>query len=533
MKIVRTMKSLSLVAMMLMTGVQVTEAKLVTPSTGAYGSQLVISKVFYAGGKTLADSPKNYDLHLYVELFNNSTDTLNLKGVYLALANSDGSTQAWTAAAMAEEHRDSVVVKQIFQMSPDDDFRLDPGKSVVIAQCAIDHSAAAAGNVNLSDADFEVKSANNKYKDSHNEAVPELKVVKTFGTTDFMNFLAPGPSGVMLLAADTKLDQCPSTFPKGKTSGSEYTIVPLAKSIDCVDIVKQKTPSAEDKRFAENYDAGFCCTDSASNYNNLAVVRKTAFVTSDGRTVLYDTNNSSLDFETTDNLATRVYGTEPVGVSDSTIVIPETGFLAINPQKPFYGPKELTFTHLTVSNRAETTDMSYNEFPGDSLLLIKGPWIAVGQPGEYTIKLSESQGVMKQRSSTIAWSDEDSKSTSRTDRMFYKFHNEKDKVGFKRVEAVDGKYNQATFGENDRLHIILSNDIADKIAKANGATDHADLDFVKWHGYTAVPINDESAGITDFETTQPATEIIYNLQGIRQKKLQKGVYIKNGKLFVK
>ena len=484
MKIFTSMKTLVLAAGMLLAGSLVSQAKLTKPSGGSVSGNLVISKVFYSGSTRLnGATPKNYMNHLYIELYNNSADTLNLQGVYVAMANTDGAAAAWTAVDMAAEHKDSAVVKQIFQISPDATYRLDPGKSVVLAQCAIDHSEIAEGNVDLSDADFEVKSQNKNYAEFHNEKVPELKLVSTFGSTDFINFLNPGPDGIVLLAADTDLSKCPKTFAKGKTGGSEYTIVPLYKSIDCVDIVKQKTPDAADKRFVESYDAGFTCTSDPGTFSAQAVVRKTAFVCSDGRIVLFDTNNSSVDFETTTDLAPRSYSTMPVGLDETlTITIPESGYLAINPGKPFCASKELTFSYLNVTNNASTTDMAYYTFQGDSLLLIPGPWIAIGQPGTYMLKLSESQGVMRTRSSGMAWSDEDTKSVSQANRMFYKLHNEKGNVGFKRVDAVDGKYNQATFSDGDRLYYLLTEAVADKIAAANGATDHTDLGFIQWHG---------------------------------------------------
>lgn len=81
----------------------------------------------------------------------------------------------------------------------------------------------------------------------------------------------------------------------------------MANSIDCVDIVKQKTPSADDKRFAEAYDAGYTCTVDINTFNCQAVARKVVS-TETGRKVLKDTNNSSDDFEVLSNVAPRVYG---------------------------------------------------------------------------------------------------------------------------------------------------------------------------------------------------------------------------------
>jgi len=521
MKRIITSKVLALMAGMLFVGIQPGEAKLVKPSGGSVSGNVVISKVFYSGSVRLnGEKPKNYMNHLYVELYNNSADTLNLQGMYIALANTDSKEAAWTASAMAAEHKDSAVVKQIFQIPDDVEYRMNPGQSVVFCNSAIDHSSIAEGGVDLSTADFEVKSENKNYKEGHNSDVPELKIVSTFGTTDFINFLNPGPDGIILLAADTKLESCPKTFKRGSDTGNEYTIVPLFKSIDCVDIVKQKTPSADDKRFAESYDAGFTCTADPGNFTGQAVVRKTAFVTSDGRVVLFDTNNSSVDFETTTDLTPRSYSKKPVGLDETmTITIPESGYLAINPEKPFCASKELTFCYLNVSNNASTTDMKYSEYPGDSLLLIAGPWIAIGQPGTYMLRLSSSQGVMKTRSSGMTWSDEDSKTLtgSQASRMIYKFSNEKGNVGFKRVVAVDGKYNTATFSDGDRLYYALTTAIADKIAAANGATSNEDLNFIQWHGAqpVAAAFEVEANNVAEFVAVESGKVVKFNLKDVR------------------
>ena len=515
-----SLKTLALAAgMMLALPPMNSQAKLVKPSGGSTSANLVISKVFSVGSTRLnGATPKNYLAHLYVQLYNNSADTLDIAGMYLAFANSDSKANAWTAAAMAEEHKDSAVVKQIFQVPAENPYRVDPGQSIVIANCAIDHSTIAEGGVDLSGADFEVKSTNKAY-DFHNPDVPELKVISSFGTADFINMLNPGPTGIMLLAADTKLENCPKTFAKGKTSGNEYTIVPLYKSIDCVDIVMQKTPSADDKRFADAYDAGFTCTADPGTFTGLAVVRKTAFVTGDGRTVLFDTNNSSVDFESTDDLSLRTYSSTPKGLDQTmSITIPESGYVAINPSKPFCASKDLTFVYLNVTNNAATTDMTYYTYPGDSLLLIGGPWIAVGQPGNYLLHLSESQGVMRTRSSGMTWCNEDSKELtgSQATRMIYKFTNEQGKVGFQRVPAVDDKYNVATFSDGDRLYYAITTAIADKIAAANGATDNTNLDFIQWHG--ALPVESYELTVStlaDFNAVESGKTVRLNLDGIR------------------
>ena len=271
--------------------------------------KLVVGKVFYAGSIRLnGATPKNYMKHLYIELFNNSSETIDVAGTYVALANTDAAATAWTAADMVEAGKEGfAAVKQIFQIPATSPFEMAPGKSLVITNCAIDHSEIAEGEVNLSDADFEAKSANAAFND-HNENVPELILVKSYNaTTDYINFMNPGPDGIVLLPATTDIASCETTYRKGQTSGNIMTIVPLANSIDCVDIITQKNTTATAKRFAAPYDEGYTCTVDINTFNCQAVARKV--VSEDnGRKVLKDTNNSSEDFETLSNVKPRVYG---------------------------------------------------------------------------------------------------------------------------------------------------------------------------------------------------------------------------------
>ena len=129
----------------------------------------------------------------------------------------------------------------------------------------------------------------------------------------------------------------------------------------------------------------------------------------------------------------------------------------------------------------------------------------------------------------VNWAEEDTKTVKQTDRMIYKFTAEGGKVGFQRVPATDGKYNQATFTDADRLHIIVTEAIADKIAAANGATGHADLDFIAWHGIMPEQV---ATGIDGVQVKADAQQGIFNLQGQKMIRLQKGLNIVNGKKIV-
>ncbi len=512
-------------------------AKAEKPSGGSTSGDLVISKVFY--NNMVNDAAKPFILANYIELYNNSDKELDITGIYIGLADNTAATSSttypnpWTAANMQTAHKDSIALKQIFQIPTDKTYTLEPGKSLVVCNSALNHTTVASKAPDLSEADFEVKSQLSTYKDNHNDAVPEL--IQVFSYDDkstYIQWQSPGPFCVVLLAADTNLDKCPTGYSGGKTDGQLFKFVPAFKTIDAVDIVEHSAktnPDASQKRLPDSYDAGYVATNYAGGNGGEAVVRKTAFVTSNQRIVLWDTNNSSNDFEVTTDLSIRSYSESPVGLTEITITIPESGYLPINPTKPFCGPKGMVFTHVNASNHESTTDLLYGEYPADSILLIKGPWIAIAAPGTYTLKLSDSQGVMKLRSSCTSWCDDNELQLtgSRVNNVIYKFSNVKGNVGFKRVDAVEGKYNKATFSDGDRLYISLSEKNLEKIYASNGAASIGELSFITWHGTTPEKI---AAGIDERVVVKKDTPtVFYNLNGQRVEHPTKGIYIQNGK----
>ena len=511
-------------------------AKAEKPSGGSTSGDLVISKVFY--NNMVNDAAKPFLLANYIELYNNSDKELDITGIYIGLADNTAATSTtypnpWTAANMQTAHKDSIALKQIFQIPTDKTYTLEPGKSLVVCNSALNHTTVASKAPDLSEADFEVKSQLSTYKDNHNDAVPELIQVFSYNdNSTYIQWQSPGPFCVVLLAADTNLDKCPTGYSGGRTDGQLFKFVPAFKTIDVVDIVEHSAktnPDASQKRLPDSYDAGYVATNYAGGNGGEAVVRKTAFVTSNQRIVLWDTNNSSNDFEVTTDLSIRSYSESPVGLTETTITIPESGYLAINPTKPFCGPKGMVFAHVNASNHESTTDLLYGEYPADSILLIKGPWIAIAAPGTYTLKLSDSQGVMKSRSSSTSWCDDNELQLtgSRVNNVIYKFSNVKGNVGFKRVDAVEGKYNKATFSDGDRLYISLSEKNLEKIYASNGAASIGELSFITWHGTTPEKI---AAGIDERVVVKKDTPtVFYNLSGQRVEHPTKGIYIQNGK----
>lgn len=324
MRIFTTKKVWGLLAGMLVAGVTVAEAQPRQPGGGSMSGDLVISKVFYNNMKD--DQDKAFIMANYIELYNNCSDTLDITGVYLGIADNTSSTDAqfpnaWTAANMQEVHNGCIALKQVFQIPTETTRLLAPGESVVICNSALNHTTTASAAPDLSEADYEVKSQHKSYKDHHNDAVPELRLIYTNAELNtFLQFMSPGPYGLVLLENDTELDM--EDFYRNQTEGKKFKIVQASKTIDAVDIVEHSVktePDASQKRMPDSCDAGFTATTLPGGNHGEAVVRKTASIDNGERVVLSDTNNSSVDFETTTSLAIRSYGNDLSGLSITTV----------------------------------------------------------------------------------------------------------------------------------------------------------------------------------------------------------------------
>ena len=493
MKIFNKIKMLALVAGMMMTS-NANAQEVKKPDSGS----ILISKVYYAGGKV---NGSNYQLDLYVELYNNTADIVDVSGMYLGLLESDAAASAYTAEAVeADESLSSfkgkAVLKQIFQLpgSTDAPFTLEPGKSILVCSSAIAHD----GGKDLSGAEVEVKTTNSKY--AHSETAQEAKLIYTYAATvDFMNLNPAGPASMVLLknnASAIKAADEDLVFARGKDKGSKYALANLYYCVDAVDILannKTKSIDATTKRFSTTgtYDTGYTSTTTGGTYVGETLYRKTAFITKDGRKVLYDTNNSSVDFQCSATVLPREYDEEVQGMTEVEITIPETGYLVFRPEKNVCAGDDVTFSYLTGNKK--NSDLTYNEFKGSEELLAASNFIVVGRPGTHKVLYSEAQPTKKIPTNMLTWSEEDSKELtgSQATRSIYKWVNTAEKVGLQRVPATaEGKYNYATFSGEDRLYITLTADMVNAFYAANGADSAENFEFIVWHGSQPAAVED-------------------------------------------
>jgi hypothetical protein len=344
----------------------------------------------------------------------------------------------------------------------------------------------------------EVKTTNSKY--AHGETAQEPKLIYTYAATvDFLNLNPAGPASMVLLknnASAIKAADEDLVFARGKDKGSKYALANLYYCVDAVDILannKTKGIDATTKRFSTTgtYDTGYTSTTTGGTYVGETLYRKTAFITKDGRKVLYDTNNSSVDFQCSATVLPREYDEEVQGMTEVEITIPETGYLVFRPEKNVCAGDDVTFSYLTGNKK--NSDLTYNEFKGSEELLAASNFIVVGRPGTHKVLYSEAQPTKKIPTNMLTWSEEDSKELtgSQATRSIYKWVNTAEKVGLQRVPATaEGKYNYATFSGEDRLYITLTADMVNAFYAANGADSAENFEFIVWHGSQPAAVED-------------------------------------------
>ena len=269
---------------------------------------LVIGKIYYAGAKD--DNNKNYLHARYIEIYNQSNEPVNVKGLYIGLVESN-STPAYTLEQLHSEYNDSVVMlKQIFQIPTDHDYMVEPGGTVLLTNSAIDHSTnGASSQPNLLTADFEAK--DEKGKTVNNPAVKGLNLIYTnTGGLSYMNILQSGPSSIVIFRTDANINDWPVVYNYGKTKGTQQIAMPKRFIIDAVEILKYKATGVEtaNKRFYNDLDAGYTNINSTTGYTGEVVYRKTSTRKGkDGHKILQDTNNSSDDFKVSTTIKIREY----------------------------------------------------------------------------------------------------------------------------------------------------------------------------------------------------------------------------------
>ncbi|WP_343329288.1 DUF4876 domain-containing protein [Polaribacter staleyi] len=269
---------------------------------------LVIKEVYTAGNGYITLFKDSF-----VEIFNNSSETLYADGMYIANlfggSGATGSTSIYTVLTDTD-----YVYTDVMSQIPGNgtDYAVEAGKSIVIALNAVNYkegSTAPDAQLDNTDATLEHYSidwleaqgrAGNAFFELDNPAVPNMTNTYMFEGTNFFRLSTPG--SIVLVSSDASFDATgivDYTAP-GSTTTSKLMKISVDNVIDGVDIL-DNSGSADFKRMPSTIDGGFTylTADGAISYTGLSSRRKVDEVATArfGRTILLDTNNSTVDFE--------------------------------------------------------------------------------------------------------------------------------------------------------------------------------------------------------------------------------------------
>lgn len=250
----------------------------------------VIKEVYFSGCKTPAD--KNYYKDQYIEIYNNSNETLYADGLIFCKTYDNTMTDNYWGRY---KEKNEVVPYFIFQVpGSGKEHAVAPGKSIILADQGLNHQMDNPNSpVDMSKADFE-------WYDEHklDVDVPEVpNLIKHYsGSLSISMLHTRGYEGYYILqipVAETQafLDAHPATtvMPSGKSITS-YTI-PAKYIIDAVQCAEPEGYTST--VFPTLLDAGYTCCDAA--FIGKCVQRKFE-KEENGRAILQDTNNSTNDF---------------------------------------------------------------------------------------------------------------------------------------------------------------------------------------------------------------------------------------------
>lgn len=287
---------------------------------------LVFKQIYFAGSDRVQGALFRDQ---FLEIYNNSNERIFLDGLYIMGVFGNASTTTtqfvtptgqfdWNQSigmpSNINANADYLHAKWIYQIpGSGEQYPLEPGESVVIAQTALNHKAPYtdnAGNtitvgdpsltVDLSNADFEGFVGDQfdtaLASDIDNPAVPNLRPIFIFGRDMILDNL--GRDAFVLFRTDgidgANLPAFPSPVSREIRNNTRmYPQIPVSWVIDAVET--QPSPANQiPRKLQPVLDAGYTFVPGGG-YSSNSVIRMEAQRFGD-RVVLKDTNNSTEDF---------------------------------------------------------------------------------------------------------------------------------------------------------------------------------------------------------------------------------------------
>ncbi len=274
----------SLTNINILTGGQNFNIEVVSSKAGA----LIFKEIYFNG------STGYYFKDQFYEIYNNSEDVQYVDGLGIGnILPLQASTATYNWEVPDGKPENYIYLASIWQVPGDgNDFPVQPGESIIIAQIAQDHTAIKPTSpVDLSGAEFETfivnQSVNPDNPNAHNMILAFDKGV--FGTQWLVTVFG---GAYAIFFPDSEIDPNGWVQPQGRTNQA-YPI-PIDCVTDAVEIVNNAT-KINQKRMPTSLDAG--ATYTGATYNCNSVSRKIREIKEDGRHIYMDTNNSTDDFQ--------------------------------------------------------------------------------------------------------------------------------------------------------------------------------------------------------------------------------------------
>jgi hypothetical protein len=282
-------KQLTAEEMLQVTGKELVFRKLVNSSSGSIqlradiqsGYQIKLDKIIAESPLVISEiyacGPPGAGLYFhdkYVELFNQSDSTIYLDGIMVAVV--------YHSSYLGLNYVDDpeFIHSKIVWVFPGEgsDYPMLPGEFVVCAEDAIDHTINADSSVDLSNVSFEF------YKDDAPDLdIPDVpNMVKIYQVASHNDWLIGGEKGGIVIA---KMN------PDSLMWYDDQLLIPYEFILDGVEY--RDDPTEIDQKFVNHsIDAGL--TGGIQFYTGKTMERIP--IMKNGRKVLKDDNNSSLDF---------------------------------------------------------------------------------------------------------------------------------------------------------------------------------------------------------------------------------------------
>ena len=288
-----------------------TEAQTATPFQmeiiTATSAQVIIKEFYHFG--CIGNDGKNYTYDTYLSIYNNSNKVAYLDSICIGMVTPMTSASPSKFVYDNGVLMDSIPLDQMaWQFAgTGKDYPLQPGEECVIAYSAINHKALHPNSIDLSKADyafwteeFDMSSAQVQKPAigvKHLNCIWRTKTTtKAFPIANaakaMILFKIEGVTAAQYVANPKNITKAPG----GTSSSLDYLRIPKQWVLDGIECVT--SADKNNKRLVTHVDAGYFFIEGGAAGCGLAAIRKVEEIV-DGRIIYQDTNNSTLDLETT------------------------------------------------------------------------------------------------------------------------------------------------------------------------------------------------------------------------------------------